>query len=172
MAEHAVEHDADTVLLGGAAQAGEILLAAQKWVDAAVIRCIVAVVGMGFKDGIEVKAGDAQRLQIGELLPDAFQVPAKKVGIGDLPFAVGTPLGLSTPVLPQGAPGGQILMRLAGLCKPVGKDLVEDSPCHPGGSLVIRVVSGQLPEFPVPKLALSSPVPVDFFQAPGRIALE
>ena len=66
------------------AKAAEILLGAQHRVDAKVVGCVVAVVGGGFKNGIQVQHGDAQSGQIIQLGDDAIERAAEKVPVSYL----------------------------------------------------------------------------------------
>ena len=53
---------------------------------------------MGFKDRVEVDAGDAQRLQIIELMGDPLQIAAEIILVSDLAVGIGFPLRLFVPV--------------------------------------------------------------------------
>ena len=55
VAEHAVQHDADAVLPGLGAEGLEVLVGTQQGVYVEVVGGVVAVVGVGLKDGVQVK---------------------------------------------------------------------------------------------------------------------
>ena len=59
MAEHAVQNDADALLGCSGAQGAELLVRAQQRVGLEVVRRVVAVVGVGLKNRVQVDAGHA-----------------------------------------------------------------------------------------------------------------
>ena len=59
MAEHAVQNDADALFRGSRAQGGKLLVRAQQRVGFQVVGRVVAVVGVGLKDGVQIDAADA-----------------------------------------------------------------------------------------------------------------
>ena len=79
MAEHAVQHDADAVLLRFPAEHLKLLVGAQQRVHVQVVGGVVAVVGVRLKDGVQVQIIHAHLPQVGQLDADAFQVAAKVV---------------------------------------------------------------------------------------------
>ena len=81
------------------AKAAEILLGAQHGVDVKVVGCVVAVVGGGFKNRIQVQHGDAQSGQIIQLGGDAIERAAEKVPVSYLAVQVRHPNGLVVPIL-------------------------------------------------------------------------
>ena len=76
VAEHAVQHDANAVFFGGGAQCLKILVGAQQGVHIQVVGGVVAVVGVGLKDGVEVDEIHPHLVQVRELLLDALEVAA------------------------------------------------------------------------------------------------
>ena len=72
MAEHAVQHDADAVLGSLAAEHFKLLVGAQQRVHVLVVGGVVAVVGVRFKDGVQVQVIHAHLPQVGELYADAL----------------------------------------------------------------------------------------------------
>ena len=72
VAEHAVQHDADAVLGGLAAEHLELLVGAQQRVHVQVVGGVVAVVGVRFKDGVQVQIIHAHLPQVGELDADTL----------------------------------------------------------------------------------------------------
>ena len=59
MAEHAVQNNADALPGGGQAEGAELLVRAQQRVSFQVVGRVVAVVGMGLKNRVQVDAGNA-----------------------------------------------------------------------------------------------------------------
>ena len=59
MAEHAVKNDADALSGSGGAKGAELLVRAQQRVGLEVVGRVVAVVGVGLKDRVQVDAADA-----------------------------------------------------------------------------------------------------------------
>ena len=123
MAEYPVKDHRDSQLSGGTAQGGKILVGAQQRIYMAVIGGIVAMVGMGFKDGVEIDTGNPQRSEIFQLFLDPLEIPAGIVGIGDLPTFVGQILRRGAPGF-QFSVGGDVFLGFAAVIKPVGKDLI------------------------------------------------
>ena len=72
MAEHTVQHDADAVLGGLAAEHLKLFVGAQQRVHVQVVGGVVAVVGMRLKDGVQVQIIHAHFPQVGELDADAL----------------------------------------------------------------------------------------------------
>ena len=84
MVEYTVQNDAHPQLMGGAAQTAKICFRTQQGVDLAVIGGIVAVVGGGLKNGVEIQGSDAhggESCQLGGASP---QRAAEKVTVADL----------------------------------------------------------------------------------------
>ena len=65
MAEHTVQNNADTVFFGGIAQSAELLVGAQQGIGIQIIGGVVAVVGMCFKNGVQINISHAHFLQVG-----------------------------------------------------------------------------------------------------------
>ena len=72
VAEHAVQHDADAVLGGLAAEHLKLFVSAQQRIHVQVVGGVVAVVGVRFKDGVQVQVIHAHLPQVGELDADAL----------------------------------------------------------------------------------------------------
>ena len=72
VAEHTVQHDADAVLGGLAAEHLKLFVGAQQRVHVQVVGGVVAVVGMRLKDGVQVQIIHAHLPQVGELDADAL----------------------------------------------------------------------------------------------------
>ena len=60
MAEHAVQQNTHPPLFGGFAQTAEVLLGPQQRVDSRIISGIIPMVRMGFKNRVEIQAGNTQ----------------------------------------------------------------------------------------------------------------
>ena len=143
--EDAVHDHMHPALFCCGAQMLEVGLRAEQGVDFGVIRRIVPVVGVRFKDGVQVDAGHAEGLQIGELFFDALQVPAKVVRIGDDPPLIRLPIGLFPPMFMQFTILGDIGLGRPGIVKTVREDLVHNPAGHPVGRVKAGVVDGELP---------------------------
>lgn len=126
VAEHAVKDDRDAVLFCFGTQPGKVFLSPQQRVDVQVIGGVVAMVGVRFKDGVKVQAGDTQLGKVVQMLGDARKVPAKIIGIGHLSIFVGQIDRKISPVGAQGAVSRDILFRGTWSCKAVGKNLVDN----------------------------------------------
>ena len=103
------------------------------------------MVGVRFKDGVKVQAGDTQLRKIIQMLGDARKVSAKVIGVGHLALFVGQIDRQVSPIGAQGAVSRDILFRGTGIAKAVGKNLVDDPVAQCGRTLLGRVVDGQLP---------------------------
>ena len=145
MAEHTVQHDADAVLPGLGAEGLEILVGTQQGVYIEVVGGVVAVVGVGLKDGVQVKVIHAHLAEVGQLHLDALEVAAEIVLVQVAAHLIGLPEGLGVLVgliEPVGERHGLVLHALA---EAVGEDLVEDLALDGGGRLEIGLIHGDLP---------------------------
>ena len=147
VAEHAVQHDADAVLGGLAAEHLKLLVGAQQRVHVQVVGGVVAVVGVRLKDGVQVQVIHAHLPQVGELDADALQIAAEVVlvqvaaGLVGLPEGLGVLVGLIQPIRK-----GHGLV-LNAFTEPVREDLVEHLALDAFGRLEIRLVDRDLPAF-------------------------
>ena len=118
--EDTVEHDADAAGVGGVEQFAQRVVAAEQGVDLVVVVRVVAVVGRRGEDGIQIEGGNAQVVQVVEVVDDAVEVAALK------PLFFG-----------RGAPRleGDLLLlgHLSAPGKAVREDLVEDGVLCPVG---------------------------------------
>ena len=103
------------------------------------------MIGVGLEDGVQVQVGDAQALQIGQLLADALKVAAEVVHIQVAAGLVGPEIGLAVLVLPVHPPGKGHGLVLHALTEPVGEDLVEHAALQAGGGDEVLLVHGELP---------------------------
>ena len=71
MIEHTVDDDPHAHGVGGLYQRPEILVCPEGRVDVEVIDQVVLMVFAGDKDGVQIKAGKAQLLDVGQVLRDA-----------------------------------------------------------------------------------------------------
>ena len=125
MAEHAVQHDADAVFFGGGAQCLKILVGAQQGVHIQVVGGVVAVVGVGLKDGVEVDEIHPHLVQVRELLLDALEVAAEIILVQVAAHLVGLPEGLGVLVGLIDAVGKGHGLVLHPFAEAVREDLVE-----------------------------------------------
>ena len=145
VAEHAVQHDADAVLPGLSAEGLEILVGTQQGVYVEVVGGVVAVVGVGLKDGVQVKVIHAHFAEVGQLHLDALEVAAEIVLVQVAAHLIGLPEGLGVLVgLIEPVREGHGLV-LHALAEAVGEDLVEDLALDGGGRLKIGLIHGDLP---------------------------
>ena len=141
MIEDAVQNDTHPQLLCIGDQRIQIFLCPQIGIDRKVIARVVAMIGKGLKDGIEIDDGYTKRFEISELFADPFQVSAEKVIVQDFPLSVRTKIGLLSPI-----PHDTMLDRLIPVTvKPIRKDLVHDPALEPIGGRVMLVIDGELP---------------------------
>ncbi len=118
MVEDAIQDNAHAVTVRQVEQGVKISHTAQLGVDLVVIRGIVAVVGGGVKNGVEVDRVHPQVEDVVEALDDTPQVAALK-----------SPGGWGR------APGLEVRRVVGGIAvgEAVGEDLVEDGILYPGG---------------------------------------
>ena len=134
------------------AKPAEILLGAQHGVDAKVVGCVVAVVGGGFKNRIQVQHGDAQSGQIIQLGGDAVERAAEKVPVSYLTVRVRRPNRLVAPILVDPAVSHQTgRVREGKTTEAVREDLIDHTTAEPGRCGVL-FVNGQLPALDLPGL--------------------
>ena len=79
MVKHAVKDDRHSVSPGLGAKRAQIRLAAEQRVNFFIVGRVVAMVGMGLKNWIEIEHRHAKAFQIGQLLNDAAQIAAEIV---------------------------------------------------------------------------------------------
>ena len=91
---------------------------------------------VGLKNRVEINAGHAEVVQIGEFRLYSCKVAAKVVVVPDMTVLVGLVVGSSAPVIAEHSSLGDILMYLAALAETIGEDLVHDSAFEEVGSLV------------------------------------
>ena len=130
MIEHAVEHDADAALAALFDEPGKLLFRAERRIDLHKIARIVAVVGEGTEDRVQIQDGDVQTLQVIEFFEDAADIAAEKVVVEDLPLGVHAILGGFVPTLVQPFFGRDA--HFAAAVKAVGEDLIHDTALQPG----------------------------------------
>ncbi len=147
VAEHAVQYDADAVLGGFPAKLLKILVGAQQRVHVEVVCGVVAVVGVGLKNGVEVKIVHAHLAQVGQLELDAFQVAAKVILVQVAAGLVGLPEGFGVLVgLIQSVREGHRLV-LHTFAEAVREDLIEHLALDALRGLETGIVDGDLPLF-------------------------
>ena len=149
VAEHAVQHDADAVLLGGGAQCLKILVGAQQGVHIQVVGGVVAVVGVGLKDGVEVDEIHPHLVQVGELLLDALEVTAEIILIQVTTYLVGLPEGLGVLVGLIDAVGKGHGLVLHPFAEAVREDLIEHLTLDAFGGLKVLLIDRDLPAFAI-----------------------
>ena len=76
------------------AQGLEVLVGAQQRVHVEVVGGVVAVVGVGLEDGVQVEEIHAHLVQVGQFELDALQVAAEVVLVQVAAHLVGLPEGL------------------------------------------------------------------------------
>ena len=150
VAEHAIENDADALFGSGGAKGAELLIRAQQRVGLEVVGRVVAVVGVGLKDRVQIQAGDAEITQIRQLLLDSREVAAVVVHVQVALALLGRPeVGLTGLVGAVDAVGEGHLLAGVALAEAVGEDLVHRAVFQPVGGLEVRLMHGQLPFLPL-----------------------
>ena len=149
VAEHAVQHDADAVLLGGGAQCLKILVGAQQGVHIQVVSGVVAVVGVGLKDGVEVDEIHPHLVQVRELLLDALEVAAEIVLVQVAAHLVGLPEGLGVLVGLIDAVGKGHGLVLHAFAEAVREDLIEHLTLDAFRGLKVLLIDRDLPAFAI-----------------------
>ena len=82
VAEHAVKQNTDAELPGCTAERAEVLRIPEQRVNVCIIRRVVAVIGMRFKNGVEVHTRYAEALEVRQLLLDSPQIASEIIGRG------------------------------------------------------------------------------------------
>ena len=153
MAEYAVQHDADPAGFRRADQPVEGLLSAQNGVDLGVIAGIVAVIGAGAEDGVQIQHRHAQLLQFIQLFGDSPQGAAEEIQRPVVPGdGIQIQQGRFVPLFVEnrlGVRGFDLAApaRMPGFFIPeetVGKNLVHHGVAEKFRRLVGRVVNGDL----------------------------
>ena len=168
-----VQHHPDAQRGRAFAQASQVLVAAQDRVHVQIIGGVVAVVGPGLHDGVEVQAADAQTFQIGQLPLDPPQGAAVKVVRRVALFkSSGLPAQRLVQALVQlrrlshGTVGRYAFSRgiVVRKSKAIGENLIHDAAPKPGGGLKVLAVDRQteaLPFLVAQSAEVGAPVPAE-----------
>ena len=133
MAEDAVKDYLYSQLIGFHAQPLEIPDVAQKRIYAFIACRIVAVIGVGFEDGIEINAGNAERRDIIQLLLYALKIAAEIIVVAVFAVRIGLPALLLKPRFMHDSVGIYVLFLLSGVIESVRKYLIYYSAAQPVG---------------------------------------
>ncbi len=151
--EDAVEDDRDAELLGGGAQALEVLLGAEDRVDLEVVAGVVAVAALGLEDRVKVDRGESELMQARKVVLNALERAAVEVPAGDGVVGVARVGGRRAPVVDDAAGGAVVGDRegLLGALAPVvvagiavGEDLVDHAALVPARARLAVLVDGEL----------------------------
>ena len=147
MAEHAVQKDPDTAFFRFPAQPDKFFLRTQKRINFFIIAGIIMMVAAAFKNRVQIKTGDAQRLKIVQLFPDTLQRTAKKIIIKDV--ARIRVFDVTGPIVPASVQQrilfpAELGQRHTAPVKTVRKDLVHDSVLQPVRRFGLAVINGDL----------------------------
>ena len=160
MVEHAVQNHSHSPCFRLGAEGAEILLRAQHGVDLCIIRCVIAVIGGGFKNGAQVQGGHAHIPQLVQLAGDACQLAAEKVPVAGLAVGVRPPLGNVFPTFLNIAVSDETVgLRERQAAEAVWKYLVSYAGAEPLRRVAFPV-HGQLPGLQSAVAAVAGPVQV------------
>ena len=137
------------VFFGGGAQCLKILVGAQQGVHIQVVGGVVAVVGVGLKDGVEVDKIHPHLVQVRELLLDALEVAAEIVLVQVAAHLVGLPEGLGVLVGLIDAVGKGHGLVLHPFAEAVREDLIEHLTLDAFGGLKVLLIDRDLPAFAI-----------------------
>ena len=126
MGENAIQDNADTQVVSLVTKRLEICFGSQHGVYTLIVSGIIAVVGIGHENGVEVDHLYPQILQIGQLFPHAVEVAAEKVA-APVALCVGRIARHLVPACMDGK-GPQLFRQVtvAGFEKSVGQNLIHD----------------------------------------------
>ena len=148
--EDAVQHEVDARRLRRRHQRVEVVHVTELVVDAQVVDGVVAVVGAGLKDRVEVERGHPEALQVAHLAGDAREVAAGVAGRPLLVRAGARPRERRAPRQPAlGLAIGEAaaldrVVAGVGVGEAVGEDLVGHALGEPGRRLEGRIVDREL----------------------------
>lgn len=80
--ENAIEDDFDVVGLEGFDEGFEFLVGSERGVDCVVVYRFVSVIGFAFENRVKVDGGDAEFLEVGDVLLDSGGVATHEVLVG------------------------------------------------------------------------------------------
>ena len=158
--EYAVEHHAHAQRLGLFAQARQRLLVAEHRIDPAIVARVVFVVGARAENRVEVQHAHAELLEVRQLLPHALQIAAEEIVgkvvavFGDVEEGHFIPILVQDDILP--VLGVHERVRAFAMAEAIHHDLIHDAIAHPRGSIVGRVVNGELEALLAPHHALAT----------------
>ena len=91
--ENTVQHHADAALLCLGAEAAEVRLCAQQRIDFLVVRCVIAVITLRFKNRTEIERCYVESPEVVQLFCNAREGSAKKTRPGSSPCSSGSSIG-------------------------------------------------------------------------------
>ena len=153
--EYPVQQNPDAPGFRIPAQGCKILVGAQQRIHLPVVGGVVPVIFVGFKDGVQIQAGDAQLLEIGELPADALQIAAEIVVVPYMTVLVRLVAGGAAPVLPEHPVLRDVFMGHAAFAEPVREDLVHDAALEPAGGFKVPAEHRKLEQLSLVQHALA-----------------
>ena len=135
MVENSVQNDADAVLCTFPDKFSEQLICAKRRIDLKIVACIIAMIGIGAKNRVQVQHRDTQRGKVFEFFDDTFQITAEKIVIKHLSVFVCAKFRRFVPICMQPFP--LLKYDFPALVKPIGKDLIHHTALKPIGRCII-----------------------------------
>ena len=147
--EDAVKDQLHPPGVDGVAEGAEVVVGSQHRVEALIVGGVVAVVGEGHADGVEIDHPHAQVPQLVQPGGDAPEIAAEEVVAEHLAGGrVGAPLGHAAPVGAEDeGPELPGQVTVPDFAEAVGEDLVHDPAPEIGRDIVVRGDHAELPLF-------------------------
>ena len=105
------------------------------------------MIGVCFKNGIEIEHRDAEGLQIIEFFRDSVQIPSKEIIVEDLARFIGLIRRKASPVISENFSFTDGI--ISDLVEAIGKDLIHYAALHPFRRMIFFIVDGDLPAYQI-----------------------
>ena len=147
--ENAVQDDGNAVLFRIFAEQPEIFVCTEKRVNISIVGSIIAVVFVGFKNRVQINAGNTQLFEVVELAADSLQIAAEIVIVPNVSVCIRLVVRCAIPVVPQYPVSRNIFMRLSALAESVRENLIHDTALEEVRRFIVLCKNGQLIQFAV-----------------------
>ena len=166
--ENAVQDNRNAMLFCIFAEYPEIFICTEKRVNIPIVGSIIAVVFVGFKNRVQINAGNTELFEVVELAADTLQIAAEIVIVPNVSVCIRLVVRCAIPVVPQYPVIRNIFMRLSALAESVRENLIHDTALEEVRRFIVLCKDGQLIQFAVVESCFVSSATLDI--VPNTIA--
>ena len=123
---------------------------------------------MGFKNRVQINAGNPQLFEVVELAADTLQIAAEIVIVPNVSVCIWLVVWCAIPVVPQYPVSRNIFMWFSALAESVRENLIHDTALEEVRGFIVLCKDGQLIQFAVVKSCFVSSATLDI--VPNAIA--